>query len=251
MNQEQFRTYLQEEYLRLRGANPAYSLRAYARRLQVDPGSLSQFLNGHRTYSLKRIQQIALHIGMDRDQIAGFLGSRNGLSFIELDRFELLRHWHYAAILECLELNDFEPSSKWIAERLGISTSVVKVAVNRLFTEGVLSRNEDGSWRNNWSEYSTQTHENVDELALRNHQKQLLKLAAQSIEHNDPPLKSHTAYVSAIDSDLVPEIKSEIQKFRGKIAKLIKAKSKKKDAIYCLQVNLFPEMSLTKGEDHV
>ncbi|MEQ1665024.1 MAG: DUF4423 domain-containing protein [Bdellovibrionales bacterium] len=243
MELEKFRAYLQKEYLEIRDRNPGFSLRAYARKLKVDPGSLSQFLNGHRAYSLKKVQQLALQIGLDRKQLANLFTTNPELNFIEFDRLHLLSKWYYVAILECLALDGFQPSPKWISEKIGLSLSIVSVAINQLFTEGVLTLKNDGSWQNNWGEYSTQQNENIDELPLRNHQKQLLQLAAESIDNNDPLKKSHTAYVSAIDSQLIPEIKDEIAKFRRKMAKLINEKSKKKDSIYCLQINLFSELN--------
>lgn len=247
---EKFRNYLQEEYLRRRDRNPNYSVRSFARALKVDSGSLSQYLNGRRDYSLKKIKDLAIILGLEKNHFLTLLGKKTeGLKVVEFDRLHLLSKWYYAAIIESLDLNNFKPSAEWIAKRLGISTSVANIAINQLFAAGVLTLNADGSWGNNWQNYTTHSNENVDELPLREHQKQLLKLAAQSIDYNSGEKKSHTAVVTTVDEDLIPEIKEEIKKFRRKINDLIEKKSKKKNSIYCMQINLFPEVGNAGGSN--
>ena len=244
MEQALFRNYVQEEYLRRKERNPGYSLRSFAKQLKIDVGSLSQFLNGRRQYGFKKLSQLALSLGLDSQHAEKLFANddKMKLEFIELDRLHLISKWYYAGILECLALDGFEPNPIWIAGKLNLSVSVINVALNQLFTAGVLKIQADGTWHNNWLNYSTQENEKVDQLALRNHQKQLLKLAEESIDNNTADEKSHTAYLSAMDSGLISEIQDEIRKFRRKIANLIENKSLKRDCIYCLQLNLFPEV---------
>ncbi len=246
MEQERFRAFLRSEYLKRRDRNSSYSLRSFAKHLQIDPGSLSQFMRGTRRYSRKKLMSLSLVMGLDANQATVLFGEdaspTQDFHFVELERMHLLSKWYYAAILESLDLDGFEPNPAWIAEKLKLSTSVVQLALNQLFAAGVLSLEANGSWKNNWQNYSTQKSELVDDLGLRNHQKQLLQMAAYSIDNNPAEAKSHTAYLSAMDSDLIPEIQEEMKLFRRKIGRLMKAKSKKRDVIYCLQLNLFPEV---------
>jgi uncharacterized protein (TIGR02147 family) len=255
MKQEHFRSFLQKEYLRRREKNVNYSLRSFARHLKVDPGSLSQFLNGLRPYSAKKVRHLSMMLGLEKDVLQKLLGAKSiaeHFKMVDFDRLHLLRKWFYPAILECLSLEDFEQDPTWIARKLGISISIVNVALHQLMQSGVLEVKADGSWQNNWQHFTTQKNENVDEEPLREHQKQLLRLAAQSIDTNDSEIKSHTAYISAVDRDLIPEIKDEIRKFRRKIANLIEEKSKIKNEVYCMQINLFPEFqkNLNQGEEN-
>jgi uncharacterized protein (TIGR02147 family) len=252
MEQERFRTFLRTEFMKRRHRNERYSLRSFAKQLGLDAGSLSQFLSGQRRYSEKKLKSLTKTLGLDSQETRRLLDENKykgwNPHFVELDRLHLLSQWYYAAIIEMLALDDFQANPKWIAKQLNIEVNFVQLALSQLFAAGVLSLSADGKWVNNWTEYTTQTSETVDELALRNHQKQLLELAAQSIDYNTAEEKSHTAYVSAIDSDLIPLIQEEIKLFRRKMARLIKEKSKKNDSVYYLQFNLFPAQKALPGE---
>lgn len=242
---EKFRAYLQEEYLRRRQRNPSYSLRSFAKYLKVDAGSLSQYLNGRRNYSLSKLHHFALILGLEKDQLLTLLGQKSkDFEVVEFEKLHLLSKWYYPAILETMELKDFQQSADWIAKRLGLSVSIINVALNQMFAANVLILNPDGTWKNNWHSFTTQKNENVDEFPLRELQKQLLKLSEESIDNNPAEEKSHTAIFSAVDEAIVPEIKEEIKKFRRKIMDLIENKSIIKNSVYCMQINLFPE---TKG----
>jgi plasmid maintenance system antidote protein VapI len=52
-------TILQNEFSRRRLVNPRYSLRAFARSVEIEHSTLSQLLRGKRTMTWKSIQQIA------------------------------------------------------------------------------------------------------------------------------------------------------------------------------------------------
>ena len=242
MEQQKFRQYLNDEYLRRRDKNPNYSLRAFAKYLNVDAGSLSQFLNGHRNFSDKKLTSLAMTLGLDDIP-------KKNLVTVGAENYQLLSKWYYSAIIECLDLDGFEPSSNWIANKINMNASAVNAALNQLFSAGVLSLKPDGNWQNNWQNFTTQKDsEDIDHMALRNLQRQLCDLAKYSIDNESSENKSHTAYIAAIDTDLLPELKNEIRKFRRSVAKLIGKKSKKKDELYCLQINLFKESGL--GENY-
>lgn len=53
------RTILQNELARRRQVNPRYSLRAFARSVEIEHSTLSQLLRGKRTMTWKSIRQIA------------------------------------------------------------------------------------------------------------------------------------------------------------------------------------------------
>jgi uncharacterized protein (TIGR02147 family) len=239
---EKFRKFIKKEYILRQKRNPKYSLRAFAKYLKVDVGSLSQFINGRRNYSLKKMNHMAHILGLKNEETVSLIGQKpKDFEVAEPETFHLLSKWYYIAILELLELENFDPNEEWIAKKLGLSIDVVKTALDNLFNANVLILMPNHKWKNNWNSLTTQKSEDVDHLELRELQKQLLKLAEHSIDHNPGTKKSHSTYVSAVDESLVPEIKKEIKNFRRKIADLIENKSRVKNSVYCLQINFFPE----------
>lgn len=240
MEQVELRQIIETEFVARKSKNPGYSLRAYSKFLGVDAGSLSRFLKGERDFSFNKLKSLAYKIGLSEQQLEkAFVDVKFGL--IEAKHFSLLANWYYVAILECIALDDFQPNPHWIARQLNVSLPIINVAVNQLMRAGAIEITVKGEWVNNFKNFTTQSNENIDDLALRNHQKQLLSLAQQSIDFNAADKKSHTAFVTALDADLVPELKQEIKIFREKIANLIKKKSIKRDSLYCLQINFFEE----------
>src|SRR5947207_7819225 len=63
-----FQAILNREYLSRRRKNPAYSLRAYARDLGVQPSKLSEALKGTKGFSPKLAGQIADRLNLTMDE---------------------------------------------------------------------------------------------------------------------------------------------------------------------------------------
>lgn len=67
-----FRTFLEEELARRNQNYPRYSLRAFARELDVDSSFLSKILNGKRTVTLRTIRMFGERLNLSQDELARF-----------------------------------------------------------------------------------------------------------------------------------------------------------------------------------
>lgn len=56
---------LKKEFERRQGANPRYSLRAYARDLALDPGLLSRLMTGKRLMAISTAKRVAERLKLD------------------------------------------------------------------------------------------------------------------------------------------------------------------------------------------
>ena len=65
--------YLKSELERRLGQNSSYSLRAFARDLQISPGNLSEIVKGKRPLSKKNAQKIAGSLGLNPIEEEAFL----------------------------------------------------------------------------------------------------------------------------------------------------------------------------------
>lgn len=240
MENSAFKKFLEEEYLKRQEKNPSYSLRAFAKLLNIDAGSLSRMLNGQRAFRLKKMKEISLRLGYEFDNLEK-VTTQTDLVTLPKETFEFLSNWHYFAILESYELSDFIPTESSLSKKLNISPTKIKIAMNNLFSLKLLRKKTCGSFTPTHRSVSTCRDEDMDELALRKQQVQRLEMAKASIFQNSGERKSHSSMTMAIDPELIPEIKEEIKKFRRKIAKLAETKSKNKTDIYCLQLNFFEE----------
>jgi transcriptional regulator with XRE-family HTH domain len=102
------RTILDGELKRRRRVNPRYSLRAFARTVNIEHSTLSQLLRGKRPITWKAIHRIASRV-----------------------------RWTGAAVLRLsAEGNRFD--SRFIARSLGISVDEVNIALTDLCSFGLL-----------------------------------------------------------------------------------------------------------------
>ncbi|WP_291516346.1 TIGR02147 family protein [Bdellovibrio sp. ArHS] len=234
--------------------NPRYSMRAFSRDLQVDPSVLSKVIRGKRSVSGSMIRKMGRLLGLPADQVQSFqeknklhqkrmrdLAAEKSKKFVNipLDQYEVIAHWIHLAILECLNLADFDHTPKYLAQRLGVSESMISLALARLKNVGVLDVTAEGMVQSqpiNTSSlgpaYTTQ--------AMRNQQRELLEKAIFALEAVPFELRSQSSLTIAIEKRKLPEFIERIHKFRRDMNGLMMKKSKKPDDIYCLSLSLFP-----------
>jgi transcriptional regulator with XRE-family HTH domain len=102
------RTILEAEFARRRNLNPRYSLRAFARSVDIEHSTLSQLLSGKRPMTWKSIHRIASRV-----------------------------RWTGAAVLQ-LSTQESRFDSRSMACRLGISVDDVNIALTDLCLFGLL-----------------------------------------------------------------------------------------------------------------
>jgi uncharacterized protein (TIGR02147 family) len=219
--------------------NSQYSLRAFARDLNISHSYLSQLINGRRGISagqaVKMMKVLQLH-GNERARFLGavFRSHEEGGAIVkaqgrrankaaqaglvlEIDRFRLVSEWYHGAIVELTAIEGFKPNVGWIGKRLGIEPKTVKDAVQRLMRLGILNK-DSGGWR--------RVHTQIDfpmsraDLATQKYHEQLIekaKLALNSPSTADYEARDITAHTAAINPKRLPEAKKRVAAFRKKL----------------------------------
>lgn len=150
--QNDFKVYLGKELNRRSEKNPNYSLRSFAKSLDVDPSLLSKLISGKRKISDKQIEKIGTLLGLNLRQIESFKTPLNleenereayRLSF---DQFDIICEWQHYAILEMMTLDAFRPDASWIAKVLKMKESEVCDYIERLKRVGLIVLDNDGNW---------------------------------------------------------------------------------------------------------
>ena len=230
------RSHLEQEFERRCRMNPRYSLRAYARSLDVDCSYLSKFLNSKRVLSKKGLQSFAQklnfpsELGLQTPKSAQFDG-------VHIDSFKLISDWYHYAILELTRLDDFQSDIQWIAGTLNISYGVAFGAVERLKRLGLLETTADGRLvcaRSNTTTVHRGTHE-----ALRHLQREILRQAQAALEEVPIEKRDQSSITMAVDARRLPEAKRRIARFRRELMEFLEG-SEEKQAVYQLSVSLFP-----------
>jgi uncharacterized protein (TIGR02147 family) len=211
--------------------NPAFSLRSFAKKLQVSPSSLSEILNGKRNVSKKLAVRMLARLGSDpKDQnkiIQLFDYNKNSTTkvsepskkYLELssDHFQILSQWHHFAILSLTETKGFIADPVWISERLGIKVTEAELALERL------QRLELVEWNRlkkslKITKGQLMTSDDIADTAVRKSHFEDLQIAAKKLDEVDIVDRDFTSMTVALDKNKLPQAKKMIRNFQDQLA---------------------------------
>ncbi len=255
-----FRLYLQQELVGRCQKNPSYSLRAFARTLNVSSSALSAMLNGKRPITSTSVEKLGLALGLSPKEITrykiitkenmgtGAESSAEEFQQITLDRFAIISDWYHYAILELIRVRDFEPSVAWISKSLGITKSEANIAVERLQRVGLLEITKDGKWIDRTAEgKATNIQGDLTSAASRKLQKQVLEMSLRCLEEMpSTDLRNHTSLTLAINPEDIPLAKEKIKVFRRELAEMLES-NRNPTEVYHVNVSLYPVTKITQG----
>jgi transcriptional regulator with XRE-family HTH domain len=246
--QDGLRAHLQNELVSRCRNNPRYSLRALAQQLRLDPSSLSQFLRGQRSFSIKKIETLAAQIGLLPGELAKLAArpdkEEDDVHDLTLETFKAIADWYHYAIFELVTTQGFKLDSRWIAQRLGISATEAHVAIERLLKIGLL-RNDGGKIIQGQTLISTAGNP-YTATAFRKLQHQLLDKAKVAMEEVDFSERDQTSMTLAISSKQIPEAKEMLKKFRRRFQSQLQSEVEKRDSVYELVISFYPVTKTNK-----
>jgi uncharacterized protein (TIGR02147 family) len=246
------RLWLEAEYLTRKRKNSGYSLRAFAKFLDIPSGRLSQLLSEKRRFTPKLGVKIAGRLNFDPRQtellLKAIRESRSPSAepksekpkaqyrSIEMDRFRAIADPIHFSILSLLEVRAFDGSPKAMAERLGISLLEARSAADRLLRMGFVKK-EKGRYRLVAEEARTTSHD-ISSAALREAHKKVLRESADSIDEIALELRDVTSMTMAIDPAKLPMAKERIRDFRRSLSEFLE--SGNRSEVYRLNIQLMP-----------
>lgn len=243
--------------------NPKYSLRAFARDLNLSSSRLSDVIRGRYGLSRESAEKIAIKLGLNRNEQSYFCdlveseharAKRNRMAAITrlescipdhqrltLDAFQAVSDWYHFAILELIGVKNFQNSTKWMAARLGISAPVVEGAINRLKRLGLL---KEVNKKLKAVDSFTTTTTDIPSKAIKKFHEQILLKAIEALHIQSVEERDFSNMMMAIHPKDIPDAKEMIKKFRRNLSARFE-KSKTKSSVYCLSLQLF-----RVSEDH-
>lgn len=152
MWRESFLELLREEFTRLKVRNPKFSLRAFARRLGLGPGPLSDMLRSQMSWNLSRERAVELlgRMEVPREKLNRqlvLMGLEAKVERVSLpeDKFFLIADPLYAAVLAAYRLAPEAAREALLREGMGISGAELEAAREELKAVGALQAGPDGS----------------------------------------------------------------------------------------------------------
>lgn len=249
-----FRRLLQEELVERCRANPNYSLRSFARSLQVEPSALSQMINGKRPITEKMKLRLGSALGLSTDQLhrlptteeaAGATSNLKQIQSLTIDTFAVISDWYHYAILELTHVQGFQSDSLWISQRLGITKSEANIAIERLLRLELLKKNAQGKLIDaSEAGELTSLEPQTSSDAARKYQIQLLELSKKAVQEISLESRNHTSATMCFDPEDLPQAIARITEFRRAFARDFQPRKAKE--VYQMQISFFP-LSKTKG----
>jgi transcriptional regulator with XRE-family HTH domain len=226
--------------------NPRWSQRAFAQKLGVSSGALSEILKGKRSLStpLKKKMAEALQLSpqeqidfFDDDLPDNLKPVRHDYFRLSMDQFHLISDWWHFAILNLLRTKGFKPEQSWISQRLGLQTRIVTEAWDRLIRLGHLKRQGAKVVR----EYpNIETSDDFFDLSIRKSHVEDTKLIEKSLLETELNLRDHTSMTMAVRKKDIPRAKELIRIFQDQFARELEATDNGGDEVYRLCISYFP-----------
>lgn len=242
-------TNLKKELGERRARNTKYSLRAFARDLNISPTSLSRIMNNSREPSDEMIAEISkkLKIPLAKQTSSASIKEKTAkkrnltpqYTYFPVEKIAPLMGWKFFAILELSQTRYFKTDIEWIAEKLNLSANDVKLHVDKLFEQKMLRSRKDGTWQISYKKVASA--EVILNSATAEQRKALSELAAAAIETTESSLgKKHSfALTTSLDPDQLLELTQKIEKFFHEITGFLDAGDDKRQ-VYQLHFNYFP-----------
>jgi uncharacterized protein (TIGR02147 family) len=242
MSAKQLGEFLKEELVRRQTRNPRYSLRAFARALEISPSQLSQMLNGKRAITAKTLHRVCESLCMSplerKDMFERFTLSEaeahpEATTLME-DEFQFISEWYHFAILSLSELPSAKSDPAWIAKRLNIPAATAREALGRLRRLGILTEGPELKQARKALRVSAER----PSIAIRKYHHQILDLANERLESVPMDRRDFSALTIAINPENLSKAKAMIEKFQDDLAAFLRRGPK--IAVYQLACQLFP-----------
>ena len=257
---QDYRLVLREHLNQRCTANPRYSLRAFARDLNISCARLSLVMNGKRGLSVSAAEMIGVKLGLsdfERSIFCDLVQSQHARSqaskeialarlqskmadvqgrVIQLDTFKIISDWYHFGILQLMHLKSFQPDVKWIAQALQIQPTQVEEALERLLRLELIKK--EGSQLRLLQEYVSSV-DGVSSEAVRKFHSQILEKAMQALELQSIEERDHSTLLMPVDSTKLPLVKERIRKFRQELCREFTADDDQLNSVYSLSIQFF------------
>ena len=276
---ESYLSILEKEFLKRQKNNPLYSLRAFARDLELAPSHLSGILKGKLGLSNPAADRIGKALGFSFREIDHFKNlvaskharsrsmrklarglirekcKKNDTETLSVAQFQFISEWHHLAILELFYLKKFIFDERWMAIKLGLLPATITLALERLNRLKIIQK-KNNVWKpsTDWLEVIG----NVSSAAIQEFHRQIQQKSIGSIKKDSIDVRDMRCTIMAIRKEKIKEAKSLLEKFHSDLNQMMSEGDQvkyEKDEVYCLHTSFFPltkkhNPSITSSSKH-
>jgi uncharacterized protein (TIGR02147 family) len=230
---------LQVEFADRQAKNRKYSLRAFARDLDLNLTSVSMMLKRQRSPSpetrKKLVRIMALSPAYERT--VGDWPFSDG--FLQDDQFKMTSEWVHWAILNLVRPGAQPKTHEAIQKRLEIPHSVLATALDRLLRLGLICRS--GKYFSRTID-QVRTSDDVPTTAFRRLHAEVMDVAKDALSEVAVEKREFSTSFMMIHPSRVPRIKELIRKFRNEMSEVFdpKVETDKGTKLHVIAIQFFP-----------
>ena len=230
--------------------NARWSQRAYAAKIGLSSGALSEILQGKRPLSSQLKKKISPKLQLSPIEESEFFEEElpshlktNRLEYFKLttDQFHLISDWWHYAILNLMNTKGFKPINSWISDRLGLSLAATDEAWERLIRLNLIKKDGKKFIR---TFNRLETSDELLNLSVQKSHIQDLELIEKSITQVKPEFRDHTSMTVVVNKKSISKAKELIRLFQDRFS--AETEVNDGDEVYKLSVSFFPLTKITK-----
>lgn len=253
------RSFLQDEFQRRVTANSQYSLRSFARDLDITLSRISEVFSSGAGISLQTAQKVALRLGMSEHEkeffellvqsqygrnkdvrqsatlkINNHIAKKN-FQYLKESDGGILSQWYYLPLLEVLTINK-EPDLAVLAKNFNIESDQLNRAVTHLEEKGFITKASHGRWVKTMP--YIQVESSTPAKLIREYHLQLLKKAAEAVEGQKIENRKFLTSVFGVKKENLQEARRELERISQDFTKKY-ASEEASDCVYCVSLQFF------------
>lgn len=238
---------LSKELEKRKAKNPNYSLRSYARDLEVSPSMLSRFISGERKPSTETLAKLLKHLKIDPSLKKQILENAYGKhdfkisedsDYVELNTEQLaqLNHWVYFALLELVRSTRRKFTAKSMAKLLDQPETFIELRIQTLLNMGLMKKTQSGYRAVESKQTANSSRSVLDEIHSG-----YLDQAKASMLHSLPEARNITGTTILANPAKIQEASERIKAFRRSLSSFLNSEiSDPSEKLYRIQIALFP-----------
>lgn len=268
-----YRKFLEDSYHYLKANHRQFSFRYFSKRAGFSsPNFLKLVIEGKRNLSDDSIPGFAQALKLAKSESEFFthlvhfsqaktpsaraesaqamMRSKTYLKIHPLQQAEYAYYacWYYIPVRELVNTLEFEESAEWVSQRLRprITNEEASKALRDLEALRLIVRGEDGRLRQ--AQRTVTTANEVSSTAIVRYHKDMLGLAADSIDNVPRDKREISAACVPVSKATAAKLKTMIQDFRQQLLAIAEEDQAPADTVYQINLQLFP-LSSWEGED--
>lgn len=230
--------------------NPRWSQRAFASKIGLSSGALSEILKGKRPLSSQLKKKISSRLQFSPLEEADFFEDHlpqhlrtHRLEYYKLttDQFHLISDWWHYGILNLMNTKGFNSSPTWIGQRLGLNSKIIEEAWERLMRLNLIKRQGKKFIR---TYNRLETSDELLNLSVQKSHVKDLELIEKSITQVAPEFRDHTSMTVVVNKKSIAKAKELIRLFQDRFSDETEVKDG--DEVYKLSISFYPLTQISK-----